>query len=86
MTMAGTSFEAKLAILFIPPRITMDTKTSSFPRYITAKEHVKYLVVIPMMALIHIQNRAPGPPMEMAMATPAILPIPIVEDSAVDNA
>ena len=33
--------------------------------------------------MIHIQNRAPGPPKWMAIATPAMLPIPTVADSAV---
>ena len=38
------------------------------------------------MALTHIQNSAPGPPKDMATATPAILPIPTVLDSAVESA
>src|SRR5690606_2468739 len=58
----------------------------SFPRYMMAKVEVKNLVLIPIMALIHIQNTAPGPPMEMATATPAIFPIPMVEDKAVVKA
>ena len=58
----------------------------SFPLYITAKVPVKNLVAIPTTALIHIQNTAPGPPMAMATATPAILPIPTVALSAVVSA
>ena len=49
-------------------------------------EQVKNLVAIPTRALIHIQNNAPGPPRDIATATPAILPIPTVLDKAVDNA
>jgi len=33
-----------------------------------------------------IQNVAPGPPMEIAIATPAMLPRPTVADSAVVSA
>ena len=41
---------------------------------------------MPKKAVSHIQNSAPGPPMRMAMATPAMLPMPTVADSAVVNA
>ena len=37
-------------------------------------------------AVTHIQNKAPGPPREMAVATPAILPVPTVADRAVARA
>ncbi len=40
----------------------------------------------PMMAKIHIQNTAPGPPMTMAVATPAILPTPIRAPIPMQNA
>ena len=33
-----------------------------------------------------IQNNAPGPPAEIAVATPTILPVPIVADNAVQRA
>ena len=33
-----------------------------------------------------IQNSAPGPPETMAVATPAMLPVPMVPESAVMNA
>ena len=51
-----------------------------------ANVDVKYLVLIPTIALTHIQNIAPGPPTEIAKATPAMFPMPIVEDSAVVKA
>ncbi len=37
----------------------------------------------PMMAMSPIQNTAPGPPVAMAVATPAMLPVPTRE--AVDT-
>ena len=45
-----------------------------------------YLVAIPNTAVIHIQKAAPGPPMAIAVATPAILPLPTVAESAVIRA
>jgi hypothetical protein len=33
---------------------------------------------MPTRAVIHIQNTAPGPPRKIAVATPAIFPVPIV--------
>jgi hypothetical protein len=41
---------------------------------------------MPRNAVTHIQNSAPGPPQCSAMATPAMLPMPTVADSAVDSA
>ena len=58
----------------------------STPLYITASAEVKNLVDIPMRPLIHIQNIAPGPPIEIATATPAIFPIPTVAERAVVKA
>ena len=37
-----------------------------------------YFVLMPTMALTHIQKIAPGPPIASAIATPAILPMPTV--------
>ena len=51
-----------------------------------AKRPSAYLVAIPKKAAIHIQKRAPGPPVLMAVATPTILPVPIVAASAVARA
>ena len=48
--------------------------------------HVKNFVVIPKIAVHHIQNIAPGPPVWIAIATPAILPIPTVLERALDKA
>lgn len=42
-----------------------------------------YAVAIPMNADTHIQKIAPGPPASSAVATPAILPVPMVAASAV---
>ena len=38
---------------------------------------------MPMAADSHIHTRAPGPPQDKAVATPAILPVPMVADRAV---
>lgn len=38
---------------------------------------------MPKMAAIHIQKMAPGPPMAMAVATPARLPVPTWAEMAV---
>jgi len=43
-------------------------------------------VAIPRKAVTHIQKRAPGPPRWIAIATPAMLPIPTVAESAVVSA
>ena len=45
-----------------------------------------YLVAMPTRAVHHIQNSAPGPPRKMAVATPAILPVPTVAESTVIRA
>ena len=51
-----------------------------------ANKPSEYLVAIPKNAEIHIQNKAPGPPAIIAVATPTIFPVPIVEDKAVHKA
>ncbi len=58
----------------------------SFPLNIIANEDVKNLVDIPIIPLTHIQKIAPGPPIDIAIETPAIFPIPTVADKAVDRA
>ena len=45
-----------------------------------------YLVVIPKIAVIHIQNIAAGPPVHIASATPPIFPVPTAPDIAVVSA
>ena len=50
----------------------------SLPLYIIASVPSKNLVAIPNSALTHIQKMAPGPPIAMAIATPAMLPMPTV--------
>ena len=44
------------------------------------------MVAVPTIAAIHIQNKAPGPPDTIAVATPTILPVPMVAESAVQSA
>ena len=55
-------------------------------RYLSANVHSVYFRAMPKNAVTHIQKRAPGPPMRMASATPAMLPIPTVAESAVVRA
>ena len=54
--------------------------------YFMASAHSAYFVDIPKAAATHIQTRAPGPPVIIAVATPTILPVPIVPASAVMRA
>ena len=44
------------------------------------------LVVIPKIAVIHIQKIAAGPPIQIAKATPPIFPVPTAPDIAVVKA
>ena len=44
------------------------------------------LMAIPKKPTTHIQNTAPGPPSEIAKATPPIFPSPTVADNAVESA
>ena len=50
----------------------------SFPRtlYNWARVDSTKALLAPNKAMIHIQKTAPGPPMDMAVATPARLPVP----------
>ncbi len=52
----------------------------------TAKRPSEYLVAIPKNAVTTIQNKAPVPPAPTAVATPTILPVPMVALNAVHNA
>ena len=54
--------------------------------YLTAKVASINLMDIPSNAPKNIQKAAPAPPIEIEIATPAILPIPIVPERAVAKA
>ena len=71
-------------IAYIGPPIC--SPWSSVSRKCTASSTSEYLVAMPTRAVIHIQNSAPGPPMAIAVATPAMLPVPTVAASAVISA
>ena len=45
-----------------------------------------YFVAMPNTPVSHIHSTDPGPPRAMAVPTPTILPVPMVEDSAVVKA
>ena len=55
-------------------------------RYFKESIHSLNFVVSPNAAEIHIHTRAPGPPDTIAVATPTMLPVPIVAASAVVSA
>ena len=55
-------------------------------RYFTASRASAYLVAIPNTPVSHIQSTAPGPPAATAVATPTMLPVPMVAASAVVSA
>ena len=57
-----------------------------FSRYFMARMISANLVIMPTRAVTHIQNRAPGPPMARAVATPTMLPVPISPARAVMRA
>src|SRR5690554_7238967 len=59
---------------------------SFFSRKCTANTTSQYLVAMPTKAVHHIQNSAPGPPSTIAVATPAILPVPTVAAKVVISA
>ena len=60
--------------------------SSDLTRYLTEMMVSAYLVAMPKMPVSHIHRTAPGPPMAMAVPTPMMLPVPMVEDSAVVSA
>ena len=66
-----------------PPDISPFSFTSL---YLMASIHSENFDVSPNNAEIHIHTRAPGPPDTMAVATPTILPVPIVAANAVVSA
>ena len=54
--------------------------------YLCASVTSTNFVVMPKIAVTHIQKIAAGPPIHIAKATPPIFPVPTVPDNAVDNA
>ncbi len=57
-----------------------------FTRYLTASNPSEYLVAIPKTPLNQHHRTAPGPPSETAVATPMMLPVPMVAARAVARA
>ncbi len=55
-------------------------------RYRTASSASLYLVAVPSTPVSHIQKTAPGPPRLTAVATPTMLPVPMVAANAVVSA
>ena len=54
--------------------------------YFTASSPSEYLVAIPKSPVSQHHSTAPGPPRATAVATPTILPVPMVAASAVAKA
>ena len=57
-----------------------------FTLYLIEIRDSAYFVAIPNTPVIQHQNTAPGPPMNMAVPTPTMLPVPIVDAKAVVSA
>ena len=55
-------------------------------RYFTANNPSAYFVDMPKMPVSQHHSTAPGPPKATAVATPTMLPVPMVAASAVANA
>ena len=69
-----------------PDTVPAHSPSCSWTRYFWARVTSEYLVAMPSPAVTHIQKSAPGPPQWIARATPAMLPMPTVADSAVVSA
>lgn len=76
-------FQTFFIVYIGPPLIS---PLAFISRYLIASMHSLNLEVRPNAAEIHIHTRAPGPPDTIAVATPTILPVPIVAASAVVSA
>ena len=57
-----------------------------FSRKWTESKTSENFVIMPTNAVTHIQNKAPGPPMAIAVATPTMLPVPMSAARAVIKA
>ena len=55
-------------------------------RYFTERTASEYFVAMPKTPVNHIQSTVPGPPAAIAVATPTMLPVPMVAANAVVNA
>ena len=84
-TASGFHFSPNpLVIIYMGPPCT--SPALSRPLYIIEREPSKNLVDMPTRALTHIQKTVPGPPIDNAMATPAMLPMPTVAAMALNRA
>ncbi len=66
-----------------PPSILPD---GIFTRYLMASRPSLYFVAMPKTPVSQHHNTAPGPPNEIAVATPMMLPVPMVAARAVAKA
>ena len=83
-TIPNCLFEKPFFMVYIGPPDRSPLLLTS--RNLMASIHSENLVVSPKRAEIHIQTSAPGPPENMAVATPMMLPVPMVAARAVISA
>ena len=83
MTPSHFAFIPRSSTYMGPPPMSPDGVTT---RYFTASTASAYLVAMPKTPVSHIQSTAPGPPAATAVATPTMLPVPMVAASAVMRA
>ena len=76
-------FSPRSSAYMAPPCIR---PSSVFTRYFTAIRDSEYFVAIPNTPVSQHQRTAPGPPRAIAVPTPMIFPVPIVDASAVVSA
>ena len=76
-------FSPRSSAYIAPPSIR---PSRVFTRYLTAISDSAYLVAIPKTPVSQHHSTAPGPPSAMAVPTPIILPVPIVDARAVVSA
>ena len=71
---------SRFSMTYMGPPIIVPSDRCS--RYLCDRDISPNLMAIPKKAVIHIQNSAAGPPVKMATATPPMLPVPTVPESA----
>src|SRR5574344_185809 len=80
---AHLQFKPRLSTYIGPPSIL---PLGVVTLYFTDSNASEYFVDIPNTPVSQHQSTAPGPPIETAVATPIILPVPIVAAKAVAKA
>ena len=71
--LVGMVVDYLLPLWVLTPLVAVVNQTAAYARTDSLR---KLATALPIVAMIHIQNTAPGPPTAMAVATPAMLPVP----------